>query len=313
MSIVSIGVNTLPRAYEAQLKNQQNVNFQAKATNTLERTPKKDTVEKKGMSTGGKIALGAVAITGATALIDAVACKGKHIKNIYTTIKAKTTKSGNTKNFKQMFNDDVRMLDNIRKEQYSYKGKTVQESINNFFGKKNKITAHTYDLSQEYPAIVIQRNHGGYTDLIITPKGFVDRRHRGVELPRFVLNANSHHVTNNRICDLKVPERRCIVKCSVEDPIGGELGTRIRMSLLSPNNKLTPAQKDFEKIMNNPELSKKFTEYLDEMARFMNRIDKKTHMPTWNSREQIHKNFQKFDPADYDTFLSVIQSLAKLC
>ena len=70
----------IPQTYEAYLRNNQNVNFQAKATNTLERTPQKDTVEKKGMSTGGKIALGAVAITGAAALIDVVACKGKHIK-----------------------------------------------------------------------------------------------------------------------------------------------------------------------------------------------------------------------------------------
>ena len=108
MTIDVINAVANPKTYEAYLRNKPNVNFQAKATNTLERNPQKDTVEKKGMSTGGKIALGAIAITGAAALIDAVACKGRHIKQIFRGNKIKPEVAFNkvTKT-KELYYDDV--------------------------------------------------------------------------------------------------------------------------------------------------------------------------------------------------------------
>lgn len=117
MSIYAIDAVTTPKAHETYLRNSQNVNFQAKATNTLERIPQQDIVEKKGMSTGGKIALGAVALTGAAALIDAVACKGKHIKQIFRgNNKTKLEEAFNkvTKT-EELYYDDVY---NIAKQKY---------------------------------------------------------------------------------------------------------------------------------------------------------------------------------------------------
>lgn len=73
------------------MKDQQYVNFQAKKTNNLEVSPTADTLEKKGLSTVWKIALGIILAVGALALIDAFACEGKHLKQIFSSAKKEGT------------------------------------------------------------------------------------------------------------------------------------------------------------------------------------------------------------------------------
>lgn len=98
MSIESVDIIASQKTKIAK-NNKQQVIFKANSNNTLERNPQNDIVEKKGMSTGAKIALGSVAVAGAFALFDAIACKGKHIRKIF---------GGNKQITKEQLVDDIK-------------------------------------------------------------------------------------------------------------------------------------------------------------------------------------------------------------
>ena len=81
-----------PVGYGIYLKNQQPVNFQANKQKSLERLPETDVLEISNKNAGGKIALGVITTAGALAMLDAVACKGKHIKKALETVNKKSKK-----------------------------------------------------------------------------------------------------------------------------------------------------------------------------------------------------------------------------
>lgn len=72
------------------------------------------------------------------------------------------------------------------------------------------------------------------------------------------------------------------------------------LKLISPHDKLTPAQIDLEKIMNDPKLAKEIETLFDKALKFME-----------TSKETGYKNFGEFEHLDYDVILSIIQSLAR--
>ncbi len=74
---ISAGVMS-PQVYGVFAKNQQKINNPVVTQNTLERSPQSDKFEKKGLSTGAKVLIGAGAL--ATAVL-AIRC-GKGIKNL---------------------------------------------------------------------------------------------------------------------------------------------------------------------------------------------------------------------------------------
>lgn len=251
---------------------------------------------KKGVSTGTKWAIG----LGLTAL----AATGLYLV---------TKKPLQAKKFAKLFKEDKALIDNAPKVEFPHKGKTIEESIRNFFGKETDIAPHTYDVTKEYPIFTVQRNQGGFTDLWITPNGFIDRRisSREYKLPDMVVQANTHGVANNRVSSSsgKVLDPRAVV--SVEIPTDVSDGKIIPFSfkVFSPTDEFTPLQKDLQKIMETSTLKEELWSYLDKICQFKNRL--KNGKATYSSREEMIKNSQLFEPADYDTILSVIQHLAK--
>ena len=231
-----------------------------------------------------------------------------------TGIAIVATKKIKANNFKKLLEQDKKLLDSLPIEDFSHKGKNVQETINKFFGKDSNITAHNYDLAKEYPVISVRRDSGGFQDLWITPRGFNDRRfpaQAGLP-PQFARFSNSRDVRNNRLVQggsSKALDKRAVVRFDVHDPQASERPTNMRINVLSPTDALTPVQQDLQKIMSSQDLSKEFTTYLDKMCQFRNM--RKHREGSRVSREEIIKYFGYYEPADYDTILSVIQTLAK--
>lgn len=233
-----------------------------------------------------------------------------------TGIAIVATKKIKANNFKKLLEQDKKLLDSLPIEDYPHKGKNVQETINNFLGKDSNITPHNYDLAKEYPVISVQRDSGGFHDLWITPRGFNDRRfpsQAGLP-PQFAISSISREVKNNRLVQggsssSKALDKRAVVRFDVQDPKTSERPTNMRINVLSPTDTLTPVQQDLQKIMSSQDLSKEFTTYLDKMCQFRN--IRKLREGSRVSREEIIKYFGYYEPADYDTILSVIQSLAK--
>lgn len=89
MSLNSINSLSAEKAYEIGLKK-SNINFRSSSTNSLERTPEEDTVEKKETSKGKKIALGSLAALGGLALVDVCFNKSRCLKKIFGRAETKT-------------------------------------------------------------------------------------------------------------------------------------------------------------------------------------------------------------------------------
>lgn len=89
MLLNSINSLSAEKAYEIGLKK-SNINFRSSSTNSLERTPEEDTVEKKETSKGKKIALGSLAALGGLALVDVCFNKSRCLKKIFGRAEAKT-------------------------------------------------------------------------------------------------------------------------------------------------------------------------------------------------------------------------------
>lgn len=89
---MSIKVNSSSQTNYISGQKSQNINFCA-TTGSLERTPQDDIVEKQGLSTGAKVALGTVALTGVLALVDVVANDARNLKKIWGKLKGKSPKA----------------------------------------------------------------------------------------------------------------------------------------------------------------------------------------------------------------------------
>ena len=93
MSIETVFNSSTQKAYEANSKKQQNIKFGAKTQNSLERNPHQDNLVKNEKSKGGKIVLCAVSLTCVAALLDALFCKGKHMRQLFNLAEKEGSKS----------------------------------------------------------------------------------------------------------------------------------------------------------------------------------------------------------------------------
>lgn len=207
------------------------------------------------------------------------------------------------KKFAQLLEEDKKLLDALPVRENSFKGKTVAERIKNILGADSKISPHNYDLTKEYPAIPVYRDQGGYKDGLVIPRGIVELK-KWQKHPSLTCTSISYsHDSNNRLIGLK-DEKRLVSGLNFKDPEDSrEWGTKVIFRLLSPNDKLTPAQKDLEKIKKNPKLRAEAEKLFDEALKFMNGNDQNGKI--------IYENLGKYEHLDYDVILSIIQSLAK--
>ena len=245
-----------------------------------------NSIKEKGLSTGAKWCIG----LGLTALATVGIC-------------LVTKRKMDAKKFTQLLEEDKKLLDALPVRENSFKGNTITERIKNILGADSKISPHSYDLTKEYPAIPIYRNQGGYKDGLVLPRGIVDPA-RNQKAPRLVTTSISHKtLPNNRIADL-IDEQRLVSGFEFKDPRQkAEIDTDVIFKILSPNDKLTPAQMDLEKIKSNPKLKAEAEKLFDEALKFMRGND--------NNGKIIFENIGKYEHLDYDVILSIIQSLAK--
>lgn len=191
------------------------------------------------------------------------------------------------------------------------KGATVAESIENTFGKGSNIQPHTYDLSKEHSVITIYRDQGGYKDGTVSKEGrYYNDSILNENIPdsKFAIKSNSFSAQGcenigKGKCDcydavLTIDgEKRRIVRIVIPDPVITEdQGRSLWINLLSPNEELTPAQKDFLKLGKNPEK-------IDVSV-----FDKLTTVAE-TRQDMTEGNLYKY--LDYDVLLSAIQSMAK--
>ena len=192
-------------------------------------------------------------------------------------------------------NELAKEINLLPAQKSSNAGATVQETIQNVFGKNSSIKPHTYDTAKEFHTMHIYRNQGGYKDGIFTRNGIIDTKtyNSYPESERHIIyeaafGGNSHKTTNNKV-----------VKLSVPDPLNPE-NTYINFTLISPNNQYTPAQLDLLKLVNNPD--KIDISVLDKIFKFKPGNDANGKI--------IFENLGKYENLDYDLVLSVIQSMA---
>ncbi len=200
-----------------------------------------------------------------------------------------TKKPAKIKNFAKMLEEDKKMWDELPVRSDSFKGKTIQERIKNILGADSKIAPHTYDLTKEYPAMFVVRDMGGFKDGIVLPRGIVDLS-RANRFPQIF-----HASSAKEFCD-----SRYISKAIIKDSVNGLPGIYMDLKLISPNDKLTPAQIDLERIMNDPKLAEEIETLFDKALKFME-----------TSKETGFKNLGVFEHLDYDVILSIIQSLSR--
>lgn len=185
------------------------------------------------------------------------------------------------------------------------KGATVAESIENTFGKGSNIQPHTYDLSKESPVIGVYRNSNGYKDGLVGQEGIYFEGSLITDLiPDHddIITSLGHGFNNKgtsaygRIADLAAVERdfenadRKLVQFKMPDPEG----LVMKISILSPNNKYTPLQKDMIKLIENPE-----------------KIDNSVFEKITRVKDPLKKESNLYKYLDYDVLLSAIQSMAK--
>lgn len=185
------------------------------------------------------------------------------------------------------------------------KGATVAESIENTFGKGSNIQPHTYDLSKESPVIGVYRNSEGFKDGFVGQEGVYCESSLITDLiPDHddIITSLGHGFNNKgtsaygRIADLAAVERdfenadRKLVQFKMPDPEG----LVMTISILSPNNKYTPLQKDMIKLIENPE-----------------KIDNSVFEKITRVKDPLKKESNQYKYLDYDVLLSAIQSMAK--
>lgn len=256
------------------ISNEQNTNLHFKSNKTL-----KD--DKKGLAKGAKIGIGVGLV--ALAAVGSILVK----------------KSLDAKKIAKLLEEDKELLAKFPFETGCIKGKSLESRIKKVLGDNSSITAHSYDLSKEYPALSVYRDQGGYKDGLATIEGFKSFPFvTDAKIPSFLSASNAHHVSNNRL--VNASEERLVSRIEILDDIKRK--TSIRLNILSPNNKLTPAQKDLEKIKSDPKLVEEISELIKKATRWKNTYDK--------NGDLIFENCGKYEHLDYEVILSIIQHVA---
>ena len=201
-------------------------------------------------------------------------------------------------------------------EKSSKVGATVQETIENVFGKNSDITPHSYDITKEFDSIPIYRNQGGYKDGTATTMGTIQNSVEGCKggvrasAISHLCTANENGVTHLALEDgthilsgTVSNYNNKVVQLCIPDVLGTknkQSNTFIRFAFISPNNEFTPLQKDILKLAEHPE--KINNEFLRTLTQF-----KPTNTP---DGALIYENIGQYANLDYDLLLSVFQSMA---
>lgn len=203
-------------------------------------------------------------------------------------------------------------------EQSPNKGKTVEETIANVFGKNSRITPHTYDTSKEFHTMHVLRDQAGYSHGIFNKYGIVPEENfkdypdhlvisRSVTSPQLLKSAGGNQRVSMLTGTFKGTENK-VVRLAIFDPTsrnGNE--SEIIFSLISPNNEFTPAQNDLLKLGKNPECLD--TDVINKLTKF--KLDYRSPKTRELPFEEACKQKGKYENLDYDLFLSAIQSMAK--
>ena len=128
-------------------------------------------------------------------------------------------------------------------------GATVQESVENVFGKDTKIKPHTYDLSKESDRIATScyTTGGGYTDVTVTSANQIADRLNWKSTISTYTDLGSD-LPQNALFSIrkKTVDGKPVVTLVYRDAFRDDVLNGIR--LLSPDSKLTPAQRDLLKL-----------------------------------------------------------------
>ena len=294
------------------IKNNATVQYIQQPTLASSQSSNTSEPTDKEKSNAAKYMIGATALATVIGLGIYAGYNGKLGKNIQKllggTEKAVENKSKNLKLDNKTVSE---YLPNPKGFEISSKvGATVNETIENVFGKNSNITPHTYDISKEFDSISITRNHGGYRDGIATTKGTIQNSVEGTT-GGIRAASTSHGLINfkDNITHLSLEDgtvissgyipnfKNKIVQLEIPD---GNKTLKIKFAFISPNENFTPLQKDILKLAEHPENIDKET--LKTLTQFKN-----THNPDGSL---IMENIGQYENLDYDLFLSVLQSLA---
>ena len=128
-------------------------------------------------------------------------------------------------------------------------GDTVQDSIKNVFGKNTEVKPHTYDVSKECNRIATScyTSGGGYADVTVTSANQIaDRLNFKNTIKTYSDIGNG--LAQNAMFSIrkKTVDGKPVVTLVYRDALNKDAFNSIR--LLSPDSKLTPAQRDLLKL-----------------------------------------------------------------
>lgn len=172
-------------AVSRSISNNYNVNFKANEapktniTKTEQDSFISNTDNKKNKNKNLLIGLG-VSLTAIA--VAAFAFRGK-IKNVFKNFGT---------DFERLLAEDVEKIKLIPKKKADTAGETVQETIENVFGKNSTITPHTYDLSKEYPTISVVRNCGGFRYEYVCKDGILEAKGGSHLIPKPTTYSTTH-------------------------------------------------------------------------------------------------------------------------
>ena len=196
-------------------------------------------------------------------------------------------------------------------------GETVEQTIENVFGKNSSIKPHTYDLSKENPVFnAYVSNGGGFKDGVVGKDGlyYADARFCPDEvLAKMITRGDKKRLKFSE--PLNIGETGASIT-EIKDTLTGRKGLELsfkqysgvkgKVIFASPGKKYTPLQKDLLSFVEHPE-------------KFDNKVIRKIADVPFES--------EYFDPdklllgkdalghtypnLDYDLMLSAIQSMAK--
>ena len=127
-------------------------------------------------------------------------------------------------------------------------GATIQESVDNVFGKRINIKPHTYDLSKESDRIATAQNTGagGYIDVTVRADNMIATEINKANCINIWGSGCSPNGASYKIVRGKSKDGTPYVQINLCNGVKGRDESSIR--LLSPGKQLTPAQIDLLKL-----------------------------------------------------------------
>ena len=185
-------------------------------------------------------------------------------------------------------------LDSNRLFDSKTQGKTIQETVENVFGKGSEIKPHTYDLSKEANFIETQETISGYKTFRAKKDGKYEYLGPvgGTVCGSVKTNYNVFHQQGYEVATQKL-KGKPIVCMRINE--GGASGIK-EIYLCSPNNEMTPMQKDLLSL-NGKLTPEDINVYKDIFGKGNNR--------------NIDNPFALSGDRNYDGIASFVQSMAE--